>query len=73
MSDQRNLIIAIVLSVGIILAFQFFYEMPKMREAQLRQAAENAQTGHDRRRAGACHHRAGAGRWHRRGCVRAAR
>ncbi len=44
MSDQRNLIIAIVLSVGIILGFQFFYEMPKHREAQLRQAAESAQT-----------------------------
>ena len=29
MSDQRNLIIAIVLSVGIIFAFQFFYEMPR--------------------------------------------
>ena len=37
MSDQRNLIIAIALSVGIILAFQFFYEMPRhRREAQQR-------------------------------------
>src|SRR5688500_13155792 len=44
MSDQRNLILAIVLSVGIILAFQFFYEMPRMRDAQQRQEAERAQT-----------------------------
>ena len=46
MSDQRNLIIAIVLSVGIIFAFQFFYEIPKTREAQQRQAeiAATAQT-----------------------------
>jgi YidC/Oxa1 family membrane protein insertase len=34
MSEQRNLILAIVLSVGIILAFQYFYEAPRMRERQ---------------------------------------
>ena len=34
MSEQRNLILAIVLSVVIILAFQYFYEMPRMRETQ---------------------------------------
>ncbi|HEX6014777.1 MAG TPA: membrane protein insertase YidC [Geminicoccaceae bacterium] len=44
MSEQLNLILAIVLSVGIILAFQFFYEMPRMRDAQQRQEAERAQT-----------------------------
>ena len=42
MSDQRNLILAIVLSVVIILGFQFFYEMPRMREAQQRADAERA-------------------------------
>jgi YidC/Oxa1 family membrane protein insertase len=44
MSEQRNLILAIVLSVGIILAFQFFYELPRTRDAQQRQEAERAQT-----------------------------
>lgn len=34
MTEQRNLILAIVLSVGIILAFQYFYEVPRIREAQ---------------------------------------
>ena len=34
MTDQKNLIIAIVLSIGIILAFQFFYELPRVRQAQ---------------------------------------
>jgi YidC/Oxa1 family membrane protein insertase len=34
MTEQKNLILAIVLSVGIILAFQYFYEMPRMQEAQ---------------------------------------
>lgn len=34
MTEQRNLILAIVLSVGIILAFQYFYEIPRLREAQ---------------------------------------
>ena len=44
MSDQRNLILAIVLSVVIILGFQFFYEMPRMREAQERAEAQRATT-----------------------------
>jgi YidC/Oxa1 family membrane protein insertase len=34
MTDQKNLILAIVLSVAIILAFQFLYELPKMKHAQ---------------------------------------
>lgn len=36
MSDQRNLILAVVLSIGIILIFQLFYEMPRIREEQSR-------------------------------------
>ena len=50
MSDQRNLILAIVLSVGIILLFQVFYEMPRQRalqEAQQQEAAELAASGGD--------------------------
>jgi YidC/Oxa1 family membrane protein insertase len=43
MSDQRNLIIAIALSVAVIFAFQFFYEMPRMRDAQERQATQQAE------------------------------
>ncbi|MFO1036760.1 MAG: membrane protein insertase YidC [Geminicoccaceae bacterium] len=42
MSEQKNLILAIVLSVGIILAFQFFYEMPRLKERQAQQAAQQA-------------------------------
>ncbi len=34
MTDQRNLILAIVLSIGIILAFQFLYELPRLRQAE---------------------------------------
>ena len=45
MSDQRNLIIAIALSVAVIFAFQFFYEMPRMREAQERAAAQQTEPG----------------------------
>jgi YidC/Oxa1 family membrane protein insertase len=41
MTDQKNLILAIVLSIGIILGFQFFYEMPRMRQSQ--EAAERQQ------------------------------
>ena len=31
MPEQRNLILAIVLSVTIILAFQYFYELPRIK------------------------------------------
>ncbi|MEO1090324.1 MAG: membrane protein insertase YidC [Pseudomonadota bacterium] len=34
MPEQRNLILAIALSIGIILAFQYFYEMPRMQAQQ---------------------------------------
>jgi YidC/Oxa1 family membrane protein insertase len=34
MTDQKNLILAIVLSIGIILAFQFFYEVPRLSKQQ---------------------------------------
>jgi YidC/Oxa1 family membrane protein insertase len=43
MSDQRNLILAIVLSVGIILGFQYFYELPRLRQAQQQAALQQAQ------------------------------
>jgi YidC/Oxa1 family membrane protein insertase len=44
MTEQKNLILAILLSVGIILAFQYFFEAPRMREAQRQAAQEQAQT-----------------------------
>jgi len=47
MSDQRNLILAVVLSIGIILMFQLFYEMPRIREEQARleqMATEQSET-----------------------------
>jgi len=37
MPEQRNLILAIVLSVTIIIAFQYFYELPRIQEAQRQQ------------------------------------
>lgn len=41
MPDQKNLILAIVLSVAILGAFQFFYEAPRLeREAAQQQAAQ---------------------------------
>ena len=43
MPEQRNLILAIVLSVTIIIAFQYFYEMPRIMEEQQRQAAQSEQ------------------------------
>ena len=45
MSDHRNLILAIVLSVGILLAFQVFVEGPRIAEMQAQQeAAQQAGT-----------------------------
>src|SRR5512134_2108885 len=42
MPEQRNLILAIVLSVTIIIAFQYFYELPRLKEAQ-RQAPQRTE------------------------------
>jgi YidC/Oxa1 family membrane protein insertase len=38
MGDQRNLIVAIVFSVAIILGFQYFYELPRLRQANEQRA-----------------------------------
>jgi YidC/Oxa1 family membrane protein insertase len=43
MPEQRNLILAIVLSVTIIIAFQYFYELPRVKEAQRQQAQPTGQ------------------------------
>jgi YidC/Oxa1 family membrane protein insertase len=43
MPEQRNLILAIVLSVTIIIAFQYFYELPRVKEAQRQQAQPTEQ------------------------------
>ncbi|MGI9508126.1 MAG: membrane protein insertase YidC [Geminicoccaceae bacterium] len=45
MPEQRNLILAIVLSVTIIIGFQYFYELPRIQEQQRRQAAVEESTG----------------------------
>ena len=44
MPEQRNLILAIVLSVTIIIAFQYFYELPRVRDTQRQQAQRTEQT-----------------------------
>ena len=44
MPEQRNLILAIVLSVTIIIAFQYFYELPRLKEAQRQEAQHTEQT-----------------------------
>ncbi len=44
MPEQRNLILAIVLSVTIIIAFQYFYELPRIKETQRQQAQRTEQT-----------------------------
>ena len=44
MPEQRNLILAIVLSVTIIIAFQYFYELPRIKEAQRQEATRTEQT-----------------------------
>lgn len=43
MTDQKNMILAIVLSVLILLGFQFFVERPKYEEQRAQQAQEQAQ------------------------------
>ena len=43
MPDQKNLVVAIVLSLVILLGFQYFYELPRMRGQQEAQQAQQAQ------------------------------
>ncbi|MEC8622916.1 MAG: hypothetical protein VXY05_07330, partial [Pseudomonadota bacterium] len=38
--EQRNLIIAAVLSIGILLVWQFLYEMPRMERQRAEQARQ---------------------------------
>jgi YidC/Oxa1 family membrane protein insertase len=47
MPEQRNLILAIVLSVTIILAFQYFYELPRIKDSQRQQPAPSEQVTAD--------------------------
>jgi len=47
MSDQKNMLIAIGLSLIILLGFQFFYEFPKMEKERERQAEIAAQESVD--------------------------
>ena len=47
MSDQRNLILAVVLSIGIILVFQYFYEIPRLQQEQARLEREAAMQSND--------------------------
>ena len=48
MSDQKNMLIAIGLSLAILLGFQFFYEFPKMEKERERQAEIAAQEAIDK-------------------------
>ena len=42
MPDSKNLVVAIVLSLVILLGFQYFYELPRMRAQQEAQQAQQA-------------------------------
>jgi len=44
MSDQKNLFIAIAISLVVLLGFQYFYEMPRMERQRAEQAANAAKT-----------------------------
>ena len=44
MMDQRNLILAIVLSVSILLGFQFLFEAPRLEKERAAQEAQQQQT-----------------------------
>ncbi|MGH6919009.1 MAG: membrane protein insertase YidC, partial [Geminicoccaceae bacterium] len=43
MPEQRNLILAIVLSVTIIIAFQYFYELPRIKESRQQETIRTEQ------------------------------
>ncbi|MEE8204235.1 MAG: membrane protein insertase YidC, partial [Alphaproteobacteria bacterium] len=43
MTDQRNLILAVAISIAIVLGFQYFYEVPRVQQLADQQAAQQAQ------------------------------
>src|SRR5258705_11203564 len=43
MGDQKNLVIAIALSLAILLGFQFFYELPRVRDQAAQHPAPQAE------------------------------
>ena len=43
MIEQRNLILAVAFSISILLAFQYFYEMPRLERLKRQQATEQIQ------------------------------
>jgi YidC/Oxa1 family membrane protein insertase len=43
MPEQRNLILAIVLSVTVIIAFQYFYELPRVKDARQQETVRTDQ------------------------------
>ncbi len=45
MSDQKNLFIAIAISLVVLLGFQYFYEMPRMERQRAEQAAQALKDG----------------------------
>jgi YidC/Oxa1 family membrane protein insertase len=47
MPEQRNLILAIVLSVTIIIAFQYFYELPRIKQTQQQETVRTDQAVQD--------------------------
>ena len=47
MNEQKNLIFAVVLSVAILVGFQFFYEVPRVEQEQARQAELQASGASD--------------------------
>ena len=42
MTDQRNLILAVAISIAIVLGFQYFYEVPRVQQLADQQAAQQA-------------------------------
>ena len=42
MTDQRNLILAVAISIAIVLGFQYFYEVPRVQQLAEQQAAQQA-------------------------------
>jgi YidC/Oxa1 family membrane protein insertase len=45
--NQKNLLLAIVLSIGVLLGWQYFYAGPKLKEEQARRTAQQAEQKQD--------------------------
>ena len=66
MTDNRNTILAVILSGLVLLGWQYFFNIPQMEKQRAAQVAQQSQTTTPAQNAGSCGYATGYDAWHRR-------